>query len=320
MKQLAGCVTCAFLFILILTTCAVAGQMPGEKETLSFVELGTGNMPPEDIIADEPNPNTTGSLIERVLAEIADFSPPDNQIPQPTPQPTPQSGNLFHIPPDYFFLEPVPTPQPTPTPPRPMIALTFDDGPSRFTEMILDTLESYNARATFCVLGYRINTWESTIRRAVNTGSEIIGHSWNHTDMTTQNRANIITAIQAPDNAIYEITGTRTRLFRPPLGARNNQVESIARELGFGILMWSIDPQDWREGNQTADHIYNWVMNQARDGSIVVLHDIYLHTALAMERLIPRLIADGFELVTVSELIAHHYGEIVPGEVYRGIR
>jgi peptidoglycan/xylan/chitin deacetylase (PgdA/CDA1 family) len=185
--------------------------------------------------------------------------------------------------------------------------------------MILNTLEKHNARATFCVLGNWVARWEGTILRTVSLGNEIIGHSWNHTNMTTQSRAGIRAAISDTDDAIYKLTGTRTNLFRPPYGAINAQVEAVAAELGFGILLWSVDPQDWRS-ERDANFIYSWIMERARDGSVVVLHDIYLSTALAMERVIPRLIADGFELVTVSELLTYHYGEIIPGNVYRGIR
>jgi peptidoglycan/xylan/chitin deacetylase (PgdA/CDA1 family) len=138
--------------------------------------------------------------------------------------------------------------------------------------------------------------------------------------MTTQNRAGIAQAITNTENAIYALTGTRTNVFRPPFGAVNAQVESVAAQLGYGILLWSIDPQDWRDGNQNVDHIYNSIINRATDGSIVVLHDIFLTTAQAMERVIPSLIADGFELVTVSEILEHRYGTVTPGATYRGVR
>ncbi|MCL2204056.1 MAG: polysaccharide deacetylase family protein [Defluviitaleaceae bacterium] len=201
---------------------------------------------------------------------------------------------------------------------RPMIALTFDDGPSRITEMILDTFALHGGRATFAVIGNRIADGESTVIRAFDMGHEIIGHSWRHTDMTTQSRAEVSAAITRTEDAIYALTGTRSNLFRPPFGAINAQVESVAAELGYGILLWTIDPKDWRY--HCADHIYSVIMNHAKDGSVVVLHDIFPTTAQAMTRVVPRLIARGFDLVTVSELLAHHYGEIEPGATYRGVR
>jgi len=254
-----------------------------------------------------------------LLAGTADF-PPYQKAVAPDLPPVPNTP----VPPmpEYFIRNHIPEnrPVPEPTPRRPMIALTFDDGPSVFTGMILDILEQHNARATFCVLGNKVKNWENTILRAVAGGNEIIGHSWNHTNMTTQNRASVVDAIRNTDDAIYAVTGTRTPLFRPPFGDINSQLESVAAELGHGILMWSIDPQDWRENHQCPDFIYRWIMNQARDGSVVVLHDIYLSTVQAMEKVIPRLIADGFELVTASELVADHYDDLVPGRIYRGVR
>ncbi|MCL2499769.1 MAG: polysaccharide deacetylase family protein [Defluviitaleaceae bacterium] len=261
-----------------------------------------------------------------LLAGTPDFPPTPIEAPYlPIPEPTPRQNEIFtdthaHSTNHDSILDYLPEPEPADVPRRPMIALTFDDGPSVFTGMILDILEQHNARATFCVLGNRVKNWENTILRAVAGGNEIIGHSWNHTNMTNQSRANAIDAIRNTDDAIYAVTGTRTPLFRPPFGDINSQLESVAAELGYGILMWSIDPQDWRENHQSPDFIYQWIMNQARDGSIVVLHDIYLSTVQAMEKLIPRLIADGFELVTASELIIEHYGDIEPGKRYNGIR
>ena len=207
-----------------------------------------------------------------------------------------------------------------PTPRRPRIALSFDDGPSRVTEIILDTLDKHGGRVTFCVIGNFVANNSEIILRAHESGHEIIGHSWNHIDMTTQSRAAISATLSNTENAIYAVTGTRSNIFRPPFGAINSQVESVAAEMGYGIVLWSIDPQDWRPANQDADHIYHWIINRAVDGAIVVLHDIYHTTAQAMERVIPRLIADGFELVTVSEILEYHYGAVVPGSTYRGLR
>jgi len=232
--------------------------------------------------------------------------PPETETP-----PEPTQGMVDKM--DALFPEYNPNP-------RPMIALTFDDGPSRFTETILSTLNHYGGHATFFVLGNRIEEWEDTIYRAHQAGHEIAGHSWRHTDMTRQTRAAATAAIRDTSNAIYNVTGHRSNLFRPPYGAINRQLENIATEIGYGIVLWSIDPQDWRETNQNADHIYNWIISRATDGAIIVLHDIHATTAQAMQRVIPRLINDGFDLVTTTHLLNHHYNGITPGHTYRGLR
>ena len=204
-------------------------------------------------------------------------------------------------------------------PRRPKIALTFDDGPSSYTDMILDLLEEHGGRATFCVIGNRIHHHPETLIRAVAMGSEVIGHSWDHTAFTRLGTQGITNQINRTSDAIEDIIGIRPPpIMRAPYGMTNNQVINTARNLGYSLLHWSVDPKDW--ANRDADVIYYNIMRHVTEGSIILLHDIHTTTAEAMKQVIPRLIADGFQLVTASELIAYHYGELEPGEVYIGFR
>ncbi|MCL2361381.1 MAG: polysaccharide deacetylase family protein [Defluviitaleaceae bacterium] len=205
-------------------------------------------------------------------------------------------------------------------PPRlPMIALTFDDGPSIYTGMILDILEAHGGNATFCVLGNRIHYHPGILRRAVEMGSEVIGHSWDHSNLTRLNANAITNQITRTSTAIEEATGQAPPpIFRAPYGLTNTRVVSTSRDLGYALLHWSVDPQDWY--HRDADVIYNNIMSRAIDGSIVVAHDIRISTVEAMERVIPSLIEEGFQLVTASELIAYFYGELEPGDIYQGLR
>ena len=205
-------------------------------------------------------------------------------------------------------------------PPRlPMIALTFDDGPSPYTDLILDLLEEHGGRATFCVLGYRVRYRPGTLLRAVELGSEVVGHSWDHSNFTNLNANAISTQITRTSDAIEEAIGqSPPPIFRAPFGATNTRVINTSRDLGYALLHWSVDPQDWY--NRDADHIYENIMARAIDGAIILLHDIHGTTAQAMERVIPRLISEGFQLVTASELIEYFYGEVEAGEIYQGLR
>jgi len=197
----------------------------------------------------------------------------------------------------------------------PMVALTFDDGPSRYTERILDTLETYGGRVTFCVLGNRVEDWQDTIRRAVCQGHEVIGHSWNHRNFARLDADQIAAQITDTSAAIQAVTGSPPPpIFRAPYGRLNTTVRNVSQELGYAILNWSIDPRDWETRN--ANSIYNYIMDNVQDGSIVVLHDIRPYTSDAMERVIPDLIERGFQLVTASELLEYFYGELVPGWEY----
>ena len=197
---------------------------------------------------------------------------------------------------------------------RPMIALTFDDGPSIHTERILDVLEEYNARATFFVVGNRVESRQDIVIRAFNMGSEIAGHSWSHRNFSRLSEETILEDL-AMTNAIIEyVLGTTVPFFRPPYGIVNGRVVDSAYAFGYSIVNWTADTLDWRY--RDADIVYNTVMNLARDGAIILLHDIHETTADAMERAIPSLIARGYRLVTVSEMLYHLYGELEPGRIY----
>jgi len=201
---------------------------------------------------------------------------------------------------------------------RPMIALTFDDGPSRYTDQILDILERHGEQATFVVLGSLIDFRRETVMRAVAGGNEVISHTWSHRDLTKLNEQEIIAEIQDTSALIVEVTGASPPLMRPPYGANNELVRSVAEELGYALLLWSIDPMDWQ--HRHPEWIYNTVMQYVRDGAIILLHDIHPSTAQAMETLIPRLIAEGYQLVTASDLIYHRLGPPEPGRIYYSAR
>ena len=196
----------------------------------------------------------------------------------------------------------------------PMVALTFDDGPGRHTERILDTLEQHGGRVTFFVLGQRIETHRDTVTRAVNLGNEVAGHSWSHRALVGLSEGEIAYEIQSTGAAIEGLTGVLSPIFRPPYGRINGRVERVSAELGYSIVNWTVDTNDWR--HQNADIVYNAVMREIKGGAIILFHDIHASTAEAMERLIPDLIANGYQLVTVSEILTHVYGGVEPGRVY----
>ena len=193
-------------------------------------------------------------------------------------------------------------------PNRPMVALTFDDGPSAHTARIQSTLERHGGRASFFVVGNLIQANQATIRNGRNRGHEILGHSWAHADLTRLSVANIQNDILRTHQALEAINGPTPRLFRPPYGAVNNNVRQAATNTGFSMINWSVDPQDWRFRNATTVH--QNVMRAVHPGAIVVLHDIHGTTAAAMDRVIPDLVARGYQIVTVSELL--HYANITP--------
>ena len=228
-------------------------------------------------------------------------------------------SGIFHGAPSNIYTRPLQKKGPDYAPRRPMIALTFDDGPSRYTTGILDVLEEHGAHATFFVLGYRVAAWEETVLRAVALGSEVAGHSWNHANFLTLSNDAMRSQIRDTSAAIESVTGaTPPSFIRVPYGSISPAIRSVTRELGYHMVNWSIDPADWRV--RDADIIYNHIMERAVDGGIVLLHDIRPSTVEAVERVVPSLIALGFDLVTVSALLEHFFDDISPGALYTGIR
>ena len=217
---------------------------------------------------------------------------------------------IAYIPYEY---EPEPEPE-VYEPRRPMVALTFDDGPASHTERILDVLEKYDGRATFFVLGHRLESGQYTVARAADLGNEIANHAWSHTNLAWLSEESITWEIQTTSAAIESIIGYSPPILRPPYGQTNARVRYVAGKLGYAMINWTIDTLDWRY--RDPDRIYNVIMDRVEDGSVILLHDIHATTADAMERVIPSLIESGYQLVTVSELMDYFFGELEPGEVY----
>ena len=207
-----------------------------------------------------------------------------------------------------------PIPEPVIEEVKPMIAFTFDDGPSNDTMRLLDALEEHDSHATFFVLGYRISKFPKTLQRAVELDMEIASHTWNHRNMRSLNETEIRNTLTRTNNAIEQITGTNPNIYRPPFGMTNPKVRNISEDLGLSIVNWSLDGMDWRY--KDANRVFNIVMNRVKENDIILLHDIHPTTVDAMEKLIPALIERGFKLVTVSELLLHLHDELEPGSIY----
>ena len=188
-------------------------------------------------------------------------------------------------------------------PDRPMLALTFDDGPSKHTEKLLDILKEYNSRATFFMIGKQVSAKKSTLIRMYNEGHDLGIHTWSHANLKKLSLDEIRYEVSSVRDKIEEITGFRTNLVRPPYGAVNDTVKEASRLDEFYLINWNIDTLDWQL--RDAQLVYESVMNQAKDGAIILLHDLHKETVEAMETAIPALIAKGYQLVTVTELLSY---------------
>jgi|GEM_PF-947764 len=182
------------------------------------------------------------------------------------------------------------------------IALTFDDGPSlAATTRLLDGLKEYGARATFFVLGHRLDTAVNLLARMVDEGHSIGSHTYNHKDLTAISTADIAYQLDTTNDLIRTYTGQETILLRPPYGNRNLQTADMARERGMSLILWSIDPQDWK--TKDAKLISEHIISRAADGEIILLHDIYETSIDAALIVVRELTAQGYQFVTVEELI-----------------
>jgi peptidoglycan/xylan/chitin deacetylase (PgdA/CDA1 family) len=188
------------------------------------------------------------------------------------------------------------------------IALTFDDGPDKRTDKILDVLADKGVKATFFVQGYRVEMFEDQIRRVAGEGHEIGNHTWNHKNLTTLSARAIRLQIKKTNQAVAAVTGITPALVRPPYGAINAKVK---REVGLPLVMWSVDTRDWESKN--AKKIVKHIKKDSRPGAIVIMHDTAKATGKALGRGIDLLRENGYEFVTVSELLP---GPLEPGSVH----
>ena len=193
----------------------------------------------------------------------------------------------------------------------PMIALTFDDGPGQYTDELLNVLEENDAKATFFVLGSNVVKYPETIKRMDALGYEIGNHSYYHPKLTDLSGEQVYYEIEWTNDAVQQIVGYRTELVRPTYGAINDTVKA---NVAYPLALWSVDTTDW--GRKDAGQIANYILTTVKDGDVILLHDIHDFTLEAMKIVIPALKAQGYELVTFSEMAQIHGVTMVNGEKY----
>lgn len=195
-----------------------------------------------------------------------------------------------------------------------MIALTFDDGPNPdTTPQVLDLLNQYDAKATFFTIGFRLDKYPDIIKREIAEGHEVGNHTEHHMYFKANIRpATMEKEIRTLQAKLKDRTGTDCPWFRPPGGYYNDTVIQTAKKLGYTVVLWSWhqDTKDWSKPG--VDKIVNKVLNNARNGDIVLLHDHVggsMQTVQALKTILPELTKRGYRLVTVSELMKHRKQE-----------
>jgi peptidoglycan/xylan/chitin deacetylase (PgdA/CDA1 family) len=187
------------------------------------------------------------------------------------------------------------------------IALTFDDGPHpRYTRTILKILKKYNITATFFIIGANIEYYGDVLHEIIADGHELGNHTFSHERIKDKSADEIIYEIEACNEAIYKKCGVKTNLFRPPGGIMADICISNTNILSdYNIIYWSIDTNDW--AHVPPEKISSDVLKKIKSGDIILMHD-YIGknspTPNALEIMIPELLKNGYEFVSVSELIS----------------
>ena len=185
----------------------------------------------------------------------------------------------------------------------PYIAMTFDDGPSAMlTPKLLDLLAAHHIKATFFVIGENVAEHPEIVARAAREGHEIGNHSWSHPNFGKMSDESVRRQLWQTDDAIKNAIGKRPTIMRPPYGSITAREKHwIHDELGYQIILWDVDPYDWKRPGPAV--VRNRILKETQPGSIVLSHDIHPGTIEAMPSTFEALEAKGFKFVTVSELI-----------------
>ncbi len=189
-------------------------------------------------------------------------------------------------------------------PDKPMVALTFDDGPHpEHTMAILDILAEYDSVATFFELGSLVESYPEIVRHQVALGNELGNHSYSHKNFNNMTDMEIAQDYQMTSQAFLDAVGFTPTFFRPPYGYCNDFVQ---KNMPIPCVTWSVDTLDW-ESRDTDAILEVLAETENFDGTVILMHDIYESTVDAVEILVPQLIADGYQLVTLSELFDYHF-------------
>ncbi|SPM35374.1 Peptidoglycan/xylan/chitin deacetylase, PgdA/CDA1 family [Mycobacterium rhizamassiliense] len=193
------------------------------------------------------------------------------------------------------------------------VALTFDDGPGPFDERLLQILKDNDAKATFFLIGNKVAANPAGAKRIADAGMEIASHTWEHPNMSTLPPEDVAAQFSKANDAIAAATGRTPTLYRPAGGLSTPAVRQTAAQFGLAEILWDVIPFDWANDSNTAATRY-MLMTYIKPGSVVLFHNTYSSTVDLVYQFIPVLKANGYRMVTVSELL----GPRAPGSSYGG--
>lgn len=215
-----------------------------------------------------------------------------------------------------FFTEdesPIPSPQTGVNTGQPkLIALTFDDGPRRSTTTaLLDGLAERGVKATFFLIGAQLAYNEDIIQRMDEEGHQIGIHTYDHVELTGLSKQDFNAQVDRTRQLLKSILGHNDFLLRPPYGSLDS---GIRRNAGCPIILWSIDPEDWKDRNVPRE--VQHIIDNAQDGSIILLHDIFPESVETALQVVDALHQQGYLFVTIDQLFADRHIPLEAGESY----
>ena len=194
-------------------------------------------------------------------------------------------------------------------PTRPMVALSFDDGPSPYTQAILDVLAENDCRATFFMVGTAMNVHPELVPAVYESGNEIGTHTLKHDNLTDMEPDAIAWNLKKCISCTHELAPeAKIRWLRPPYGAVNAAAYGVCSQLGLYIATWTIDSEDWE--SRDPDVIYEQVMKLLCNGAIILMHDTCEATPRALAMLLPAIKAQGYQVLSVDELMSFYDGKL----------
>ncbi len=182
-----------------------------------------------------------------------------------------------------------------------LIALTFDDGPSKYTKILVDELKKRNVPVTFFILGENAKKYPETLKFAYDADNEIGIHSYEHKLFTKLTEEEIIEEITKANNIIQEQIDTPITLIRVPYGSRNKKVDNVLEKLNLTDILWTVDSKDWKLKN--TNKIYNYVLKYIKGNDIILMHDTFKTSINSAIKIVDFLTEKGYVFVTVSELL-----------------
>lgn len=285
------CVTLVFLSTLCMCGCGSTGDVGNIFAGEAGPQATTITAYNEDPVVEEPTALETEPPAEE--PEPEEESLPASELPQ------------LNLEGNYMPAKPLDGIDPLNDK---VVALTFDDGPHpERTDKLLQVLADNGVAATFFVLGERVELYPDVLQRTYDAGHEIGTHSYDHKDLMKLSLEQVISEQYGKTNDLIEgVLGVRTMIDRPPYGSMTDE---RAVELGRAQIMWTVDPEDWKEEYKSTDKLVDNIMNgtntglKVGDGAVILSHDIHQTTVDAYDAIIKTLLNEGYRFVTVTQMM-----------------